>query len=550
MAGVMFVGDITKVDIGTSSFEKLITEKSLYIDKSRFIEHFLNETPSAQLITRQRRIGKSLNMDMLRCFLTDSADHRDLFENLYIKSSPVWEKANSAPVFLFSFKNLNLETYRDVISDMINEYANEYLPACTGALQTSYRNWFAERGLRSDGLLLLTKIVCAATGKKSYIFVDEYDKLLLDIARAARYSEVRDYFTQFYSAGLKDNPYLKKGLLTGVMRLSHEGMFSGLNNIKTYDVFKDAVYNDDYGITENEMSELARVAGFDLAEARRWYNGIKVQGIPIYNTFGVMSMIDGGNEFDCYWNRSGTMDIIVSLLNPQRKRTLLSLLEFGSTAQVSVESRVSPQTLFSEKTDDMFYSLLIQSGYLSLEKQSGTKAAVAVPNVELQEVWSRFLLRQLVPDQSALDGLFTNIADPALLARDIAGFLTPLLEGLSYFDLPEPPGADGRKRTPEVYYHIFLYGVLRMGIDNLGCTRLLSNRESGGGRYDVMAERENEAVVFELKTAAEGENLDALAQAALRQIIGSRYGADTGKPVVAVGLAFRGKNCRAAARRL
>jgi hypothetical protein len=190
----------------------------------------------------------------------------------------------------------------------------------------------------------------------------------------------------------------------------------------------------------------------------------------------------------------------------------------------------------------------VQSGYLSLEQLQGSMGVVAIPNVELREVWERFLLDLVVTDKDTIYNLLVNIDDPESFAQDLAVFLKPILDGLSYMDLPKKTNKDDKKlsRTPEIYYHLFLYGILSMCRDHLGFARLLSNRESGDGRYDILMEFSERVIVFELKSAAVDENLDTLAQKALEQIKATRYGVDIGKPIVAIGLAFRGKDCAAA----
>jgi hypothetical protein len=323
----MFVGNTNKVNLGTSSFEELITHGALYVDKSRFIEHFLGEETKVQIIARQRRLGKSLNMNMLRCFLTDQTDCRPLFENLAIRQSSVWEMVHSAPIFLLSFKDLQASLFESNILHLLNKFMYRFVKdeRCPEFLTLNYEDWLRQEGRDTGGIQLFTEIVHAVTGKKSYILIDEYDKLLMDNAQTDAYKEIRDYMTALFSAGFKDNPYLEKALLTGVTRISHEGMFSGLNNTKTYDVFSDVVYAEDYGLTEEEIRELSEAAGFDRKEAKSWYNGIKIGGRAIYNTYGVMSMISD-KKFDCYWGNTGTLALIPPLLNDSRRRTLLNLL--------------------------------------------------------------------------------------------------------------------------------------------------------------------------------------------------------------------------------
>jgi len=389
----MFVGDIRKIKLGTSSFESIITSGSLYIDKSLFIEHFLNEAPDVQLIARQRRLGKSLNLDMLKCFLTDRQDYRPLFEALSIRKSPVWESAHSAPVFLFDFKGLSRGKYITDIKDMIEQAVSGYVsdPKCPAYLLKSYMKWETGETSATNGIKLLTAIVHAVTGKKPYVLIDEYDEMLTDNMENDCYDEIREFMSSLLSAGLKGNEHLQKGLLTGVMRISYEGMLSGLNNLQTYDVFRDNAYAVDYGLTEYEVGELSEAAGFDRETSRQWYNGIKIGGHAIYNTYGVMSMIHF-KSFDCYWAASGTMETITSIMNARQKRTIIQLLEDGVKMEVGMEEKISPRQLFKQITDSMFYSFLVQAGYLSLEGKGRTTGSVAIPNLELKDVWERFLL--------------------------------------------------------------------------------------------------------------------------------------------------------------
>jgi hypothetical protein len=221
----------------------------LFVDKSLFIEHFLNERQQVQIIAHPRRLGKSMNLMMLHCFLTDSVDYRPLFENLRIRQSQVWVKAHEAPSFLFDFKGLNVKKYKRQIQLMVNKYASVYAsdPICPQYYLNLYKEYSPEGESTPDCIQHLTEMARAVTGKRSYVLIDEYDKLIIDSINTKEYADVRDYLTQVPSAAMKGNMCLEKGLLTGVMRVSHEGMLSGLNNPQTYDVFEDRVYASDYG---------------------------------------------------------------------------------------------------------------------------------------------------------------------------------------------------------------------------------------------------------------------------------------------------------------
>ena len=541
----MVRGSISNICISTSSFERVITEGKLYVDKTRMIENFLKSPSAVQLVARQRRLGKSMNMDMLGCFLTDKEDKRHLFKGLYIEKSPVWERANSAPVFYFDFKNLAEETFKMSLFYKISSYIGDYCeksqlsPAAEGYLKNESFSDVA-------GLLHLTESVYRATGKRSYIFIDEYDKLLMDNRKTEHYDDIRNFFAAFISAGFKGNPYLEKGLLTGVLRVSHESLLSGLNNIAVYDVFGDDLYTDDYGLTEEEVAELARLADFDIAEARAWYDGMRVNGKPIYNIFAMMSFLSRGNKFDCYWGRSGTMDLIIDLLNERRKFVLTALLS-QEPREVPMEKHISLRRLSSTSGDQEFYSLLAQAGYLAVIEWRGSSVLVNIPNKELAHVWKNFIIEALDIAKSHVRTMFDHIDDEAAFADDLEYFLT---DRLSFHDMAKYAD-ETAKRAHERAYHLYLLGMLS-AFEDASCRFPLSNRESGNGRFDIWMERPRVVIIFELKACDSKEELDAKAQEALEQIDEKRYGAEAkqpGKALLKVGIAFYKKTCRVRVKR-
>jgi len=350
--------------------------------------------------------------------------------------------------------------------------------------------------------------------------------------------------TYLLSNGFKDNQYLEKALLTGVMRVSYEGLLSGLNNVSVYDVFSDFVYTEDYGLTEQEIRELANAAGLVPDDVRRWYNGIKINGLAVYNTYGVMSLLRK-KKFGCYWGKTGAMKLIADIMSVSQKRVIINLLSAGVTQEVDIEDRISPEQLYQNSPDEMFYSLLAQAGYLSLEHWDDMgKGVVAIPNAELAEVWRRFLLSDFFRKASDINNVLPNMDSPGSFAAALEKFVSPILEALSYYDLPKKICPDGKERTPEIHYHLLLNGVLYAYKQDLKYKAIRSNRESGDGRYDTLLEFEDKAVILEIKSAAEGDDLDAAADRALKQIVEKRYGADIDKPIFRIGCAFCGKKCR------
>ena len=539
----MIVGDIKRINLSTSSFERIITEGTLYVDKTRMIENFLKSSSEVSLIARQRRMGKSLNMDMVRCFLTDKEDLRHLFKGLYIESYPVWEMAHSAPVFSFDFKRLVPSNYKKKLFGFVCDFIYSY--CSTDDLSQTAKNYIESNDFSDpDGLYILTESVYRATGRRSYILIDEYDKPLMDNRNKEDYNEIRDFERAFLSAGLKGNPYLEKALVTGVMRVSKESMFSDLNNIEVFDVFKDSTYTFDYGFTEEEVREMRQLLEFDIDEARAWYNGFNVAGNPIFNTYSMVSFLSR-KEFACYWGMSGSMDMAADLLNNNREMILTGLLN-GERAEVPIADRISLKQLSADAGDEVFYSLLVQCGYLSMDGMVPGKVAeayVTIPNKELMSVWRKFILENIystTPRRAST--IFDNAEDHNRFAEDIEYFLS---ERLSYHDLAVYGGSD-IKKTHERVYHIFLLGILSAYKDT-HFKHALSNRESGDGRYDVLIERTTANYIFEVKSCNTDEDLDAKAHDALEQIEVKRYGADlpkADKKLVKIGVAVSGKRCR------
>ena len=540
----MIIGDAKNINLSTSSFERMITAGSLYADKTRMIENFLSSKSDVHLLARQRRTGKSLNLDMLRCFLTDKEDFRHLFAGLYIESSPIWSKVNSAPVLYFNFKALHTNNYwQDVAMQIYKNLRSVIsLDDLDHYQKSQFENMTNNRDAVTHGLQLLTEIVYEVTGKRPYLLIDEYDKLLIANYNTDKYDEIISFETALLSNVLKDNNYLEKALLTGVMRVSHESVFSGLNNVVIFDIFNDNVYTHDYGLMEDEINELHELTGFDIDEVRAWYNGIRIGGHAIYNVYSVMSHIFRG-KMDCYWGKSGTMDMIVHMLNDSRKSTLARLLN-GERVEVEMNDRVSLRQISHDSGDQAFYSMLVQAGYLALEEavlSRSATATVTIPNIELMIVWKRFIFDNVFGSVPKLRTLFDNANDLNLLAKDVEHFLH---DRLSYHDLAVHKNEDSN-RAREQLYHVFLLGILS-AYDDVNYKRPLSNRESGDGRYDILVEKPTDNFIFEFKTADSADNLVARAKEALAQIEAKRYGEDisTQKRLVRVGVAFFGKMCK------
>jgi hypothetical protein len=552
------VGNASNINLSTSSFKKIIENDYLYVDKSRFIDHFLAKRSDVEIIARQRRIGKSLNLDMLYCFLTDREDNRHLFDDLAIRSSHVWKLVNSAPVFLFDFKEMDESLYKKDIWLKINKYMNQYLELSSGPKAAGiYEEWAFSKfdyklGIETyettNGLFTLTEMAYATTGKRSYILIDEYDNPMNHASSFEVYNDMRNYFTKLFSKGLKGNNYLEKSVLTGVMRISHEDLLSGLNNPETFDVFADRAYGADYGLTEEEAAEICKIAGLDLEEIRKWYNGVRIGGSDIYNTFSVMSAA-ASKTIDCFWGQSGTLDRIKAVVTPAQKAKLIMGLDKGSALTTEINSRINLRMLTHGCADSTLYSLLVQSGYLRLESWDSKTGigAVSIPNEELATAWRKFIFGDALNNRD-LNSFLHDLSDMDNLSNNVMKFLSPLFDSLSVYDLPEAEYKHKNGKTyqkiPELYYHQILLTAFYAIKPQLGYKLMLSNRESGDGRYDILLDMGDTLVVFELKSGRKSDRAETLSKNALQQVKDKRYGADLCKPIIAIGCGFSQKRVK------
>ncbi|MDR0843268.1 MAG: ATP-binding protein [Acidobacteriota bacterium] len=540
----MHRGRRDRINLGSSIFRNFIEDDCLFVDKSAFVEHVLDDSSSVLLFTRPRRMGKSLNLDMLRTFLDFGQDAvgEGLFKGLYIETSPYFSQAGRAPVIYLNFRDCRMKSYKTdyvlKIMEQISRYLREDQYSASMRLALSNPEIYAHQLLRL--LIENLKAVYAAPYMKPYVLIDEYDKLIMDSVGQPEFDEVRSFTKTVLSMALKDNAALGKGVLTGVNRIAQESMFSDLNNIKVYDVLTESVYDADFGFTEREVREICTDA--EINDVRQWYNGYRVGGEKVYFTFSVMSYLASG-RLDNYWGKSGIIDSIKRHLTAERFDTLTEIVGgFGASAmRVRIKDRLSAEDLLHYAGDESFYSLLVQTGYLTYERtDTWSEYDVSLPNLELESVWRDFILTKFYNTRaSTVAGALETIATPERFA---AVFTELLDDKLSYFDF--------EAKTPERTHHVFVAGLLAAA-----GVRFRSNRESGLGRFDITALLADKTIIFEFKRTQEGEQPESAAARAISQIIEKGYAHDTQNaprnlPVYAVGVGFSGKTCVARAQQL
>ena len=502
-------GDRTRIDLGSSQFERFIENGNLYIDKTRFIEHVYNEASCVLLFTRPRRNGKSLNLDMLRTFLDCKQNTKELFKGLYIEGSPVFERINSHPVIYLNFREMDRASYHEVFRENIRENTSRYLEnEQVGKFLQSCM--IGDSSSPTRALYSLTKDIHEAYGVRPYVLIDEYDKLLMDNISSSEYETIKDWLKGVFESALKDNPHMEKGVMVGVTRISQESLLSGLNNLDVYDVFRPSVFDGDFSLTEEEAAELLDAE--QLEAAREWYNNYRVGDLKLYTMYSVLSYMKNG-ALDNYWGMSGSMEMLIDVLNAERVDAITDLLSAGKEIETGIERRMSLRQLRSGSIEDKsFYSFAVQTGYLTYELHSKNDTAdvyrLRVPNKELARVWRSFVLDNVVKEKhKGLRDIFKRIADTEEFSKDFQEFVS---FQLSSYDIG---------KELEKTYHVLVFGLI------LGAGfKCSSNRERGYGRYDLWLEGPDFNVIIEFKKARkETDDLEKLAGEAIYQINSRKY---------------------------
>jgi hypothetical protein len=554
--GMMF-----RAPIGISDFANLREEGAYYVDKTRLIVDVLEGGAQALLLPRPRRFGKTLNLSTLRTFVEKSAiDRSTLFEGLEVwGSQEARQHFQRYPVVFHTFKDLKAPTWQDTLAAIRGVVAAElqrhrYLLDGT-VLAPEDKDRFA-RMLREEAeptsywsvLGMLSRWLAAHHGERVFILIDEYDIPIQAAYANGYYDEAVAFFRNFLSAGLKDNPHLMRGVLTGVLRIAKESIFSGLNNVDVCSILTTK-FSTAFGFTQAEIERIATDIGDPrIAEhLQDWYDGYRFAGHTIYNPWSVLNYA-GHPEDGCrpYWVLTSSADVLRGLVleRGHRMDEELGVLLAGGTVSKVVSEHLVLREL--ETDEDAVWSLLLMSGYLTAraveQRGADLHAELVIPNKELHHVFRTSVTSWV---KAGLGGRSAQIEKllRAMLGGDEATFeelLGRLVQGT--FSYHDAQGAE-----PERVYQAFLLG-LTVHLEETHLVR--SNRESGLGRYDVavIPKRAGEpGVVVELKQLRSwrDEALEAALDSALAQIASRGYAAELeaagARPIHCYGVVFDGK---------
>ena len=512
------------IAIGVSDFRNIIANNCFYVDKTKFIEELVNDMTAVHLITRPRRFGKTLNLSMLKYFydIEGNTENRKLFNELYISNSLAMSEQGKYPVIFLSFKDVkadsSLEMMENIAILMKNLYDKfEYIRE---KLNQSNLMEFDEIWLKKDNANLRGALLNLCSYLKEYynqdviLLIDEYDTPMVSAYEHGYYDEIKIFFTTLYGSALKENPALKKAVLTGIMRISKENIFSGLNNVKVNSILEDD-FAEYFGITEKEVEKSLIEYGLEerLPEVRKWYNGYIFGGVRVYNPFSITNFLDRKKIMPYWVNTSSN-----TLINKVLKEASSSIFEELSKLfqRETINKTIDVYSNFNElKNTEQIWYLLTNAGYLTpVEEIDFGKYSIRIPNEEVHYFFERDFIRNFLGSVDNFDRTLSY-----LLEGDFDNFTYELenimLNSVSCFDF--------NSNSKESHYHVFILGML------LGLRRryyIHSNREGGRGRYDLVVEpmdKSKNGLVIEFKVAKEKEELEKASEEALAQIEEKRY---------------------------
>lgn len=531
------------IAIGVSDFRNIIANNCFYVDKTKFIEELVNDMTAVHLITRPRRFGKTLNLSMLKYFydIEGNTENRKLFDGLYISNSLAMSEQGKYPVIFLSFKDVkadsSLEMMENIAILMKNLYDKfEYIRE---KLNQSNLMEFDEIWLKKDNANLRGALLNLCSYLKEYynqdviLLIDEYDTPMVSAYEHGYYDEIKMFFTTLYGSALKENPALKKAVLTGIMRISKENIFSGLNNVKVNSILEDD-FAEYFGITEKEVEKSLIEYGLEerLPEVQKWYNGYIFGGVRVYNPFSITNFLDRKKIMPYWVNTSSN-----TLINKVLKEASSSIFEELSKLfqRETINKIIDVYSNFNElKNTEQIWYLLTNAGYLTpVEEIDFGKYSIRIPNEEVHYFFERDFIRNFLGSVDNFDRTLSY-----LLEGDFDNFTYELenimLNSVSCFDF--------NSNSKESHYHVFILGML------LGLRRryyIHSNREGGRGRYDLVVEpmdKRKNGLVIEFKVAKEKEDLEKASEEALAQIEEKRYYEglrDRGvEKIILVGISF------------
>lgn len=474
--------------IGVSDF-KSATTNYYYVDKTLLIRDFLNAIPMVSLFTRPRRFGKTLNMDMLRVFFEKTPEDT----SIYFKDKYIWQCGDyytkhqgQYPVIFLSFKDVKCSSWQEAfqkISKLISLEFMRHNELESSSVLSSYEkeqyHRFASENINEVdcqmGLQLLSLLLHKHYDKECVIIIDEYDMPIQRDHLCDFYNEIVDFMRNFFSGGLKDNPHLAFGFLTGILRVAKESIFSGMNNLKTNSIL-DNNYSSYFGFTNEEVRDMLAYYDYEdkYQEICEWYDGYRFGNSEIFNPWSVINYISDQCFPKAFWQSTGSNDIIGEIIGtatPEINENLYKLF-CGNTVTTYVDTSVIYPEV--QSNPNSIYSFLLVAGYLKVaeiypQNDGNYMCDVAIPNKEILYVYEKEVLNRTNQNNVSIS------IHQAIFSKDTSKLQSLLVD----FMLKSISTMDG---ASEAFYHGMMLGLCAV----LGSQfKVRSNRESGLGRFDI-----------------------------------------------------------------
>jgi len=518
--------------IGEDNFENIITNDCYYVDKTKAIEEILDSKVGVKLFPRPRRFGKTLLMSMLNNFfdIEKKEKNKNLFNDLYISTSKYKDIQNTYPVINLSFKNLKQNTYESVVNQfrimMASVYVNKkyVLDVLDDSEKKKFLFIMNEEANEDDlknSVLFLSNCLYKYYNKKVIILIDEYDVPIQEGYIDGFYKEVVNFIRSVLSSALKTNESLAYGILTGVLRVSKESIFSDLNNLDVYDIMSKR-YDEYFGFTEEETKTLLEYYGLELNnEVKEMYDGYDFGDESIYNPWSILKYSDT-KVMDTYWVNTSGNDLIKKLLlqtNSNNKKQIEKLVE-GKFLQFEYNEKITYEDFNNYDDLNTILNLMFASGYLTVAERKinifgNVEEYVKIPNLEVKKLITNIMAHLSIKDENSNNSYIINEFNIALVNNDktkVEKILNNMFMSLSFMD------------SQEYFYHAYTLGIFKSFLDSRYFI-VKSNREGGSGRFDVLIRKKDNSIGFiiEFKLADNEKEMEEKASIAINQMKDKQY---------------------------
>lgn len=519
-----------KLPIGYDNFKEVIEKDLYYVDKTHIIEELLDNKNKVVLFPRPRRFGKTLLLSMLENFfnIEKKKDNKHLFDNLYIKNSKYYNNLSSYPVIKLDFKSLKQTNYKvmyGAYTEMIREtYSSKmYLLDILNDGEKEIFNSFIMSTASEEKYQKAINILCSFLykyyNKKTIILIDEYDVPIQQGYLYGFYNDIVSFIREVFSSSLKGNDNLEFSIMTGVLRVSKESLFSDLNNVKVYSII-DEKYNEFFGFTESETKELLKYYNLELTSSvKDMYDGYNFSGLSIYNPWSILNYADTKKLLPFWVNTSGN-ELIKDILRktPDNIKIIIEKLLQNEEIEFIYDEKVTFLDVNNIKSLNTILNFLLVSGYLTISSDSMINtfgiitSKVYIPNNEIKGVINRVLLDELIDNPAITITLLREFSENILANNKIKveEILNKILPSISFMD------------KTESFYHGYVLGLFSLFLSS-NCI-LKSNREAGCGRFDIMIETSDKktGIIIELKIDKDND-IEKVATNAKKQIKDKEY---------------------------